>query len=81
MEVFTMTKAKIFENGGSQAVRLPKKFQFKSDEVVVQKLGDALILIPYDSIWKSFEEGLSDFTEDFFVYGRNQEEQEKREKI
>lgn len=44
MEVFTMTKAKIFENGGSQAVRLPKKFQFKSDEVVVQKLGDALIL-------------------------------------
>ena len=76
-----MTKAKIFENGGSQAVRLPKKFQFKSDEVVVQKLGDALILIPYDSIWKSFEEGLSDFTEDFFVYGRNQEEQEKREKI
>ena len=34
-----METAKIFENGRSQAVRLPKKFRFNTDEVIVQQLG------------------------------------------
>lgn len=34
-----MEMAKVFENGRSQAVRLPKKFRFKVDEVIVQQLG------------------------------------------
>jgi len=38
-----METAKIFENGRSQAVRLPKKFRFNTDEVIVQQLGDAAI--------------------------------------
>ena len=33
-----METAKIFENGRSQAVRLPKKFRFNTDEVIVQQL-------------------------------------------
>ena len=41
-----METAKIFENGRSQAVRLPKKFRFNTDEVIVQQLGDAVILVP-----------------------------------
>ena len=41
--VITMETAKIFENGRSQAVRLPKKFRFNTDEVIVQQLGDAAI--------------------------------------
>ena len=53
-----METAKIFENGRSQAVRLPKKFRFDVDEVVVQQLGDAVILVPRDSLWKTFLEGL-----------------------
>lgn len=35
-----METAGIFENGGSQAVRLPEKFRFNVDEVAVQQLGD-----------------------------------------
>ena len=38
-----METAKIFEIGRSQAVRLPKKFRFNTDEVIVQQLGDAAI--------------------------------------
>lgn len=41
-----METAKIFENGRSQAVHLPKKFRFNTDEVIVQQLGDAVILVP-----------------------------------
>ena len=40
------TRAKIFKNGRSQAVRLPKEFRFPADEVLIRKEGDAVILEP-----------------------------------
>ena len=52
-EVTVMETAKIFENGRSQAVRLPKKFRFNTDEVIVQQLGDAVILVPMESMWQT----------------------------
>lgn len=39
-------RAKLFWNGRSQAVRLPKEFRFKGDEVLVRRDGDAVILEP-----------------------------------
>lgn len=74
-----METAKIFENGRSQAVRLPKKFRFDVDEVVVQQLGDAVLLVPREALWKTFLEGLNDFTDDIFQDGRDQGVQEERE--
>ena len=74
-----METAKIFENGRSQAVRLPKKFRFNVDEVVVQQLGDAVILIPKESLWQTFMEGLDGFTDDIFEEGRDQSSQQERE--
>ncbi len=38
--------ARIFTNGNSQAVRLPKDFRFEEDEVVIKKLGDIVVLLP-----------------------------------
>jgi virulence-associated protein VagC len=38
--------AKLFINGRSQAVRLPKEFRFKGSEVSVRREGDAVILEP-----------------------------------
>jgi len=76
-----METAKIFENGRSQAVRLPKKFRFNVDEVVVQQLGDAVILVPKESLWKIFMEGLEGFTSDIFEDGRDQGVQEERESL
>jgi len=76
-----METAKIFENGRSQAVRLPKKFRFNVEEVVVQQLGDAVILVPKESLWKIFMEGLEGFTSDIFEDGRDQGVQEERESL
>lgn len=76
-----METAKIFENGRSQAVRLPKKFRFNTDEVVVQQLGDAVILVPKESLWQTFLEGLDSFTDDIFQDGRDQGTQEEREPL
>mgnify|MGYP001575274276 CR=1 FL=1 len=41
-----MTTAKIFRNGRSQAVRLPKEFRFKGTEVSIRREGDAVVLEP-----------------------------------
>ena len=76
-----MEIAKVFENGRSQAVRLPKKFRFNADEVVVQQLGDAVLLVPKDSLWQTFMDGLNGFTEDIFEGGRDQGVQKERESL
>lgn len=76
-----METAKIFETGRSQAVRLPKKFRFKVDEVVVQQLGDAVLLVPKESLWQTFLDGLNGFTDDVFENGRDQGAQEERESL
>ena len=76
-----METAKIFENGRSQAVRLPKKFRFNTDEVIVQQLGDAVILVPKESLWQTFMDGLDGFTNDVFTGGRDQGTQKERERL
>lgn len=76
-----MDTAKVFENGRSQAVRLPKKFRFNVDEVIVQQLGDAVLLAPKESVWKIFMDGLDGFTSDIFDGGRDQGVQQERETL
>ena len=76
-----METAKIFENGRSQAVRLPKKFRFDTDEVVVQQLGAAVLLVPKESLWQTFMEGLEGFPDDIFEGGRDQGVQKERETL
>lgn len=41
-----MQRAKVFWNGRSQAVRLPKEFRFEGDEVAIRREGDLVILEP-----------------------------------
>ena len=76
-----MQSAKIFINGRSQAVRLPKEFQFSGKDVLIQKIGDAVILIPNDKLWKVFLHGLNSFSDDFMSNGREQGENQKREEL
>ncbi|MBQ8923357.1 MAG: AbrB/MazE/SpoVT family DNA-binding domain-containing protein [Lachnospiraceae bacterium] len=60
-----MLTAKIFENGRSQAVRLPKEYRFKEDEVAINKIGDIVFLLPKEDKWAGFLESFKYFTEDF----------------
>ncbi|HQZ38349.1 MAG TPA: type II toxin-antitoxin system VapB family antitoxin [Vicinamibacterales bacterium] len=46
--------AKVFMTNRSQAVRLPKEFQFTTDEVVIRKVGDDVILSPCPRDWKTY---------------------------
>jgi len=73
-----MKKAKIFMNGQSQAVRLPKEFRFKEDEVSVQKYGEGVLILPIAKSMYAFKSSLNNFSDDF-MNERNQPEMQKRE--
>ncbi|HWE84513.1 MAG TPA: type II toxin-antitoxin system VapB family antitoxin [Terracidiphilus sp.] len=49
--------AKVFMNNRSQAVRLPKEFQFSTPEVYIRKSGDDVILSPRPKDWSALLEG------------------------
>jgi antitoxin VapB len=76
-----MDVAKIFKNGRSQAVRLPKKYRFNDEsEVFVNKIGDFVMLIPKDSKWETLTKSLDSFSDDF-LENRNQPELQNREEL
>ena len=62
-----METAEIFTNGGSQAVRLPKTCRFNDDEVLVNHIGDIVILFPKEDRWQSLLRSLDLFTDDFLA--------------
>jgi antitoxin VapB len=57
--------AKLFRNGQSQAVRLPKEFRFEGSEVYIQRSGNAIVLLPVDAPWQTLFDSLETFTDDF----------------
>jgi antitoxin VapB len=62
-----MAIAKLFQNGQSQAVRLPKAFRMPGNEVVIKKVGNAVVLLPIDHPWDTLFESLDQFSDDFMV--------------
>ena len=76
-----MRTAKLFQNGQSQAVRLPKEFRFENqNEVYIKKMDGMVILIPKSdkSFWDKFFDNLKDFSEDFMP-NRTEPMQEREE--
>ncbi|MFO7987663.1 MAG: type II toxin-antitoxin system VapB family antitoxin [Desulfatiglandaceae bacterium] len=76
-----METAKIFQNGNSQAVRLPKAYRFPGNEVKIYKNGNRVILEPLEPTWDALFESLSEFPEDFFEQGRCQPPMQERETL
>lgn len=60
-----METARLFQNGKSQAVRLPKEFRFENDRVYIKRVGDAVVLLPYQTPWETLLDSLSLFSVDF----------------
>lgn len=75
-----MKKAKLFKNGQSQAVRLPREFRFMGKEVYVRKVGKGVLLMPTDRPWESLRQSLNEFSEDF-MGERNQPSPQKRDEF
>ena len=74
-----MDTAKLFKNGQSQAVRLPKAYRFEGSQVYIKRVGNAVMLIPYDNPWQVMLDSLDKFTDDFMLERNQPTEVEVRE--
>ena len=73
-----MKTAKLFKNGQSQAVRLPKEFRLEGSEVFIKRVGRCVVLAPEANPWESMFEATKRFTDDFMAE-RDQGAQPDRE--
>lgn len=71
-----MTVAKVFKNGRSQAIRLPKEFRVTTDEVFLKKTAEGFLVVERDP-WELFREGCREVSNDFMAK-REQPAVEKR---
>ena len=74
-----MKTAKLFKNGDSQAVRLPKEFRFQGTEVFLQRMGNAVVLLPKTKSWETLIGSLAKFPSDFMSDREQPREAELRE--
>ena len=75
-----MDTAKLFQNGSSQAIRLPKEYRFQGTKVYIKRMGNAVLLIPEEGSWQSLLDSLALFSEDFMAQ-REQPDTQRRESI
>ena len=65
-----MAIAKVFRSGNSRAVRIPREFQFETDEVEIERRGDEVVLrLPVRNLRGAYE-ALAALPDDFFAEGR-----------
>ena len=72
-----MNTAKIFVNGRSQAVRLPKEYRFDESDVFIKKIDDVVMLIPRNKVWKTFKNSFIKFSDDLLLERVNELPQER----
>ncbi|EDM26870.1 virulence associated protein B [Lentisphaera araneosa HTCC2155] len=75
-----MQTAKLFQNGRSQAVRLPKDCRFNGEDVFIKRFENMVVLLPKDNPWVSLTDSLDQFSEDF-LNDRNQPQEQLREAL
>lgn len=73
--------AKVFRNGASQAVRLPKEFRFDADEVCIKRIGSAVLLYPKDAAWDLMGEALGQADDDFMAQRDQPKHAEERKSL
>jgi len=69
--------AKVFMNGRSQAIRLPKEFRFDSDEVYIRKVGDEIVISSAKPTWDAFFNQKTAFGDDFLADREDTQPQER----
>ena len=75
-----MDTAKLFINGRSQAVRLPKPYRFEGTEVFVKKVKEGVLLIPKDkTVWEVWENNIKKYKKSFMTERNQPQAQQERE--
>lgn len=71
----TLYTTKPFMSGRSQAIRIPKELRLDDTEVVINRVGDSLMITPRDALERMFYSGIDMLSDDFLAGGRPEETQ------
>lgn len=74
-----MTTTRVFQNGNSQAVRIPREFQFNTAEVDIFRRGDEIVLRPHRADLSEVLDILAALPEDFMSEGRSDSPPQERD--
>ena len=70
MSISTAT-TRVFQNGNSQAIRIPQNLRTEKKEFYIRKIGDIFIAYPTDDPWAPARQAIGSFSDDF-MNERNQ---------
>ena len=76
-----ISTAKLFRNGASQAVRLPKEFRFDGDEICIKRIGAAVLLYPKGTEWDLMESVIGNVDDDFLPRREQPAKPDKRKRL
>ena len=72
-----MKTAKLFTNGRSQAVRLPKEYRFSGSDVYIRSFEGVVMLLPRSHPWESLIKSIDMFSDDFMSDRKQPDAQER----
>jgi antitoxin VapB len=72
--------AKLFRNGRSQGIRLPREFRFEGDHVFLERVGNGVLILPSKKGWDTLIRSLGQFSGDFMAE-RSQPERQNRPEV
>ena len=67
-----------FMSGRSQAIRIPKTYRLEDTELVINQIGDSLVITPKHSLQEAFFNGIAMLPDDFLADGRPEEAENER---
>ena len=75
-----MTQTKVFQNGNSQAIRIPQELRTDRRDFCIAKIGEIFIAFPADDPWAPLRQTIGTFPADF-LEERDQPEDQEREEL
>ena len=74
----TMYSTRPFMSGKSQAIRIPKEYRFENTELIINHVGESLVITPKDRLQHAFFSGIASLPDDFMYEGRPEETPNER---
>ena len=74
-----MKTVKLFSTDQNQVLEIPEEYSFTDEEVIVNKIGDILLITPKSKAEDEFLAGVVSFTDDYLPDGRRQPAQQEHE--
>ena len=74
----SMYTTKPFMSGRSQAIRIPKEYRLEDKEVVINRIGESLVITPRSALQQAFFSGIDMLSDDFLADGRPEETPNER---